>query len=369
MSSVPPPAYPSVPWVESPFFEELLPRQGLSPAEEAQARAFREQGFLTIENAIPPELVARARREVEPLLAATEPDPRRSPNRFQDAWKESPAVREIATDAALLGLLAKLYGRRAVPFQTLDFSHGTEQRAHADTIHFSSIPARFLAGVWVALEDVGPDNGALVYYPGSHRLPEYDFHDLELRWINHNRRDALDELTYQDYDRYEDFVERLMAAHGLEPAQLEAPKGTALIWAAGLVHGGGPVRRAGATRWSQVTHVYFEDCVYYAPIYSNPAAGDLYLKRVVDVGSGTPVRQRWHGLELPPIPEDGTYKLVLDVEEAPGGLPRDVLRLVSNRRLADLEEVQRTLERVVASPSFRLARAMTAPLRLLRRRR
>lgn len=30
-----------------------------------------------------------------------------------------------------------------------------------------------MCGVWVALEDVGPDQGPLVYYPGSHRWPIY----------------------------------------------------------------------------------------------------------------------------------------------------------------------------------------------------
>jgi hypothetical protein len=237
-----------------------------------------------------------------------------------------------------------------------------------------------MCGVWVALEDVGPDNGTLVYYPGSHRLPDYAFDELDLRLLNHNRLDALAGETYAGYDRYEDFVERLMASHGLEPRLLEVPKGTALVWAAGLVHGGAPVGRPGSTRWSQVTHVYFADCVYYAPIYSNPSLGDLYLKRIVDVATGEPVRHVYRGLPLPELAADGAYKLMLDVEDG-----RDVVRTLSNRQLKhltdenrrlreedvpNLRRAQANLEQAIreieGSPSFRLGRALTAPARWLR---
>lgn len=383
------PAEPAVPWVESPFFDELLAARGLSAEDQARARFLNENGYLVLEGFFDDALLDRARAEVEPLLASEAPEPRRSGHRFQDAWKESPAVREIATHPEILSLLGRLYGRRAIPFQTLNFSHGSEQRPHADTVHFNSIPERFMVGVWVALEDVGPDNGTLCYYPGSHRLPAYDFDDLELRFLNYNRADALEGETYADYDRYEDFVARRMAAAGLERRELTAPKGSVLVWAAGLVHGGVPVRRPGATRWSQVTHCYFEDCLYYVPIYSNRVTGDLYLKKITDLATGRPVRQVYRGLDLPEIPADGVYKLMLDRERPPGAADaeRDVVRLVSNRHvkhlldenrqlkevdLANLRLAQNNLEAAIrgieASASFRLGRALTAPARWLKRR-
>ena len=42
-------------------------------------------------------------------------------------------------------------------------------------------PPGFMCGVWVALEDMDMDNGPLVYYPGSHRLPEVTMQELGLR--------------------------------------------------------------------------------------------------------------------------------------------------------------------------------------------
>jgi len=91
--------------------------------------------------------------------------------RVQDAWKTVPEVHRLAVNRHILRLLADLYGRRAFPFQTLNFPVGTQQHFHTDSVHFSSCPERFMAGVWVAFEDIDADNGPLVYYPGSHALP------------------------------------------------------------------------------------------------------------------------------------------------------------------------------------------------------
>ena len=377
------PLSPALPWVESPFFEEELAARDLSPDDAEKARFYHRHGYLLLEDLFDDALIDAVRAEVEPLFASPGEEPRRSGRRFQDAWRESAAARRLATHPGLTRLLSVLYERRPFPFQTLHFSHGSEQRPHADTVHFDSWPPRFMCGVWVALEDVGPENGTLVYYPGSQRLPDYAFDELGLRFLNHNRLDALEGETYAGYERYEDFVERLMATHGLERRLLSVAKGTALIWSAGLVHGGAPVERPGATRWSQVTHVYFDDCVYYSPVYSNPSLGDLYLKRVVDVGSGEPVGHVYRGLPLPAIERDGAYKLMLDVEDG-----RDVVRLFSNRQLKHLADENRRLREedvpnlrraqanleaairnIEASPSLRLGRALTAPLRWLRGRR
>ena len=88
-------------------------------------------------------------------------------------------MRALATAPKVLALLDELYGREPLPFQTLNFRRGTQQAPHSDALHFSTIPAGFMCGVWVALEDMDMDNGPLVYYPGSHLLPEV--HDAGAR--------------------------------------------------------------------------------------------------------------------------------------------------------------------------------------------
>jgi hypothetical protein len=75
-------------------------------------------------------------------------------------------------------------------------------------------------------------------------------------------------------------------------------KGSALVWAANLVHGGCPIKRAGSTRMSQVTHYYFENCIYYTPIFSNRALGEISLRDVRDVRTGERVPHKLNGVVL-----------------------------------------------------------------------
>lgn len=77
--------------------------------------------------------------------------------------------------------------------------------------------------------------------------------------------------------------------------KFEAKKGQALIWSANLLHGGCPHIDKNHTRWSQVTHYYFEDCIYYTPAFSNEYLGDLFLREPFDIAEGRLRRSVYHG--------------------------------------------------------------------------
>jgi ectoine hydroxylase-related dioxygenase (phytanoyl-CoA dioxygenase family) len=177
--------------------------------------------------------------------------------RIQDAWLASGNVRAIALAPAVLDLLQALYGRRPYAFQTLNFRVGTQQAPHSDALHFNSKPAGFMCGVWVALEDIDADNGPLVYYPGSHKLPEVTMQDVGVR------------AKQEEYPRYEDYIGDLIATENLAPHYALLHKGQALVWAANLLHGGAKQNDLGRTRLSQVTHYLFEDCDYWTPMLSD----------------------------------------------------------------------------------------------------
>ena len=178
-------------------------------------------------------------------------------NRIMDAWKINERVKRLALAPDVLALLEQLYGCRPLPFQTLNFVRGTEQATHSDAIHFSSLPSRYMCGVWVALEDIDMDNGPLVYYPGSHRLPEVTMQDLGL----HSDKD--------DYPEYERHVAAVIEREGLEARYGVLGKGQAILWASNLLHGGAPQADRSRSRHSQVTHVFFEGCRYYTPMLSD----------------------------------------------------------------------------------------------------
>ena len=225
----------------------------------AQRKQFEREGFLTLDSLdCPSSLLEGAVADLDGLYGG---EKRKeggifySGQRIQDAWWISSNVRELALSPLVRALLAELYGRTPLPFQTLNFLTGTQQSVHSDTIHFNSMPAGFMCGVWVALEDVDMDNGPLVYYPGSHFLPEITLEDMPAD-------------GERDYARYERYIAELIEREGLRPAYGTLKKGQALIWSANLLHGGMPVRDPRRTRHSQVTHFFFEGCRYYTPLLS-----------------------------------------------------------------------------------------------------
>jgi len=273
----------NVPWVFSPFFDAS---NGLDPARRAAVEHFREEGYLVLEEPIvDDDTIRRAVQDLEGRYddVQTGYD---STDRKQDAWRFSSAVVEIARAPVVLDTLRTLYGREPFPFQTLNFERGTRQRAHSDTIHFHCIPQRFMAGVWVALEDIHPDSGPLQLLPGSHKLPVFDPLDLGI------------EPDWSHHQAYEDAIEAIAEALSLQSKAVPLMRGQAVIWAANLLHGGSAVRDPKRTRLSQASHYYFEDCLYYQPAVSDPFVGRLALKEVEEVGTGRRVPNRYRGRPL-----------------------------------------------------------------------
>lgn len=207
--------------------------------------------------------------------------------RIQDLWLKSESVQQMAVHPEIIKTLEMLYNREVIPFQTLNFKVGSQQMAHSDTMHFSCLPARYMCGVWVALEDITEDNGPLFYYPGSHKTPEYDFSHF---------KNTLEDNSYENYPEYEKFIEQLMDVSPYKKEKFLAKKGDALIWSSNIVHGGSAVNDAGSTRFSQVTHYYFKDCVYYTPMLSNMATKELFLRRfLTNIRNGEPIVNNWNG--------------------------------------------------------------------------
>lgn len=224
---------------------------------EQQRQQFNETGILVVENFYPDFLLDGAREDLSPHLGF---DSRplagvshSSSNRIQDAWPLIENVREIALYGPMLDLLGELFGQKARPFQTLNFKYGTEQATHSDTIHFNSEPFGMMCGVWVAFEDIGPDQGPLEYFLGSNQFEEMNFEDFGI------------EADYANYPLYEDAVRDLIASENLEASFGTIGKGSAIIWAANLLHGGSPQIDKNLTRWSQVTHYYFGNHKWWRP--------------------------------------------------------------------------------------------------------
>ncbi len=276
--------FPGIPLVESPLFPSLKAEQGFTLEEERIANDLYDKGFAVLDF---PDLdinerIDRIKAALGPKyglhFADPESDKTTGERRIQDAWKFDADVQAIAANQTILALLSKLWGRRAFPFQTLNFPVGTQQDAHSDSVHFSSLPERFMCGVWLAMEDIGPDAGPLFYYPGSHRWPIMTNGLIGRRGYGQHLGSA--------QDPYASAWNALVEAHGARAETFQARKGQALIWCANLLHGGSRQNDHRLTRWSQVTHYYFEDCIYYTPAFSDEAIGRLQLRDLVSVEDG-----------------------------------------------------------------------------------
>lgn len=272
----------NIPWVESPFFEELLAKSPYEAKTKEQIRFFSENGYLVIH-----PHVEHFDSIAQDIIASLAPQQDKHGSRVQDAWRYQANVKKLACYPEILEWLKILYQREPIPFQTLNFCKGTEQATHSDLIHFSSVPARFMAGVWFALEDVDKNNGALHYYPGSHKLPVFDLHDIGLSKSTLKNRE-------KQYKVYESFVKKLMEKSNLKKETIEIKKGSCLIWSANLFHGGDPIVDKSRTRHTQVTHYYFDQCRYYNPLYSDVYLGDIAWKQIVNIKTNQFVKHAYN---------------------------------------------------------------------------
>lgn len=286
---------PGVPRIESPFFDSLF-SDADAPTLQL-ARQLHQHGFAVIDfpdadldvlsEAIKAELTPRFDGAAWSAFRAGEG----ADLRLRDAWRFSPHVRRIAANQHITDLLSLLYGAKAWPFQTLNFPVGTQQALHSDAVHFNSVPERFMCGVWVALEDVTLENGPLFYYPGSHRWPIY---------TNEHIGRCLSTLPARPSQQvYEPAWSALVAAHGAPRETFLAKKGQALIWAANLLHGGSIQLNRQATRWSQVTHYFFEGCAWYTPLFSDPFFGQIYFRKPTNIQTGQAMQQSYAGWPVP----------------------------------------------------------------------
>lgn len=270
-----------IPPIESPVLEDLLTQANLPADTLAAIRSLHRDGYLVLDLDLP-DFDAIVQRIDDDLKGQYGKD-----RRVAEAWYWNEDVRRLACLPQVLETLRLVYQRDPIPFQTLNFEVGTEQPAHSDTIHFHSLPRHYMCGVWIALEDISPQAGPLVVFPGSHVLPDWEMHDLGMPA----------DPAY--YNQYEMFVAEALRARGYERKPLILKKGQAALWLANLYHGGSAIRDPSLTRKSQVTHYYFEGCQWFFPMQSDLAAGRIMRREVIDIRNGKFVEHSYDGRHVP----------------------------------------------------------------------
>ena len=261
----------NLPWIESPFFYQLLDNSGLSNEEKEQCVFYHEKGYLIIDLGIDDTLVEEINRDVDLILASDNFTDQKiyeytDHSRLFELWKKSEAIKELSMNQTMMNMLKLLYDREPFPFGTINFTNPTSQPLHSDTIHFNSYPAKWMVGTWIALEDCDSSNGTLRMVPSSHRWEEYDYHNMKIP--HPDIRDNGEQLSYKEYDT---FIKKLVIAKQAKTISPSVKKGQAILWASNLLHGGTPVADASVSRKAQAVHYFFKGCEkYYTPMFSEP---------------------------------------------------------------------------------------------------
>ncbi len=258
------------PWLDLPDANERIDaklRSGaLTPEEAGQCRFWRENGYIVVSGLIDDATldtvwssydaaVKKGRIQLPPEPAG-DGDP--WPGRFLNPHKKAAHFCRILKHEGIAKWIRILMEREPKPLQTIASHKGSQQGVHSDSIHMTTYPLGYLTAAWIAFEDIHPDCGPLVYYPGSHHLPYYFSNDVGISPEDFKREGY---APYQS--RYEPFIRNLIEKHALQPRHFHARKGDVLIWHANLLHGGSARQDLSLSRKALVCHYFVKGAFVY----------------------------------------------------------------------------------------------------------
>lgn len=241
--------------------------KSLSEENRQNVLDFEDKGYAIIRGFLSSEEVDAVNRDIEKLMQNGTLKFRYI-NKLMFAIHHSETTRKIGNSSDLLEFLSVLMDGEAKLFQSINFINGSQQKTHSDSIHMTTFPLGGLIGIWIALEDIEPEQGALHYIEKSHKLPYYLNSDYD------NEGDFL-RIGKKKYKEYEVFLARKVEELGLEKKIFHAKKGDMLIWHANILHGGEPHTNKQKTRKSMVFHYFDKGSICYHEVTQRPALFEI----------------------------------------------------------------------------------------------
>ena len=230
---------------------------------ESDDQDFNRDGIFVWKNFISEVEVDAINNQIQDAIDSGKIDFNFTQRKIVFAYEQVPVLKSIIKDDQLLAKLNSLMGEEVVPFQSINFVYGSEQKAHSDSVHMATYPSGGLTAAWLALDDIVDDNGPLFYYPGSHKLSYVTNEDMgnSTGWL----------LSKNPNASYESYVSKMIEEKGLKPKVLNLQKGDLIIWHANLLHGGMPHTNMDKTRRSMVAHYFAKDRICYHELSQRPA--------------------------------------------------------------------------------------------------
>jgi len=105
--------------------------------------------------------------------------------------RQDPVFLQALRRASLVSIVERIVGAPAVGLQTEFFFHGRQVTGftnHQDNLYVNA-PEEHFVSAWIALTDVGPENGGLSGYPGSHKFGRLPVNQLDISGIDTTGQD------------------------------------------------------------------------------------------------------------------------------------------------------------------------------------
>jgi phytanoyl-CoA hydroxylase len=170
-------------------------------------------------------------------------------------------IRRVALSTRLREACAELLEGDPLICNSLNFERGSQQDYHIDTWYMPPPVEGKMVVASIAIDDVDAENGPVAYYAGSHKIPPYRFSDGRLNEIPAERAQC------------REYLQREIAARGLQEQEFHGKSGDVLIWHAQLLHAGRPIRDMSRTRSSLVVHYWRDRDLPREHVRVDPAAG------------------------------------------------------------------------------------------------
>ena len=257
-----------------------------------QLAEWERDGFLILRAFMPPQDIARVKAVVDDewrnstandhvvdvltgphawqtfKMAEVPEGARREAYKLNNLFARRPEIRQVALAPALRKACAQLLEGEPMICNSLNFERGSQQDFHIDTWYMPPPVEGRMVVASIAIDDVDADNGPMVYYPGSHRIPPYRFSDGRLNEIR------------EESAQCRAYLQREIASRGLKEVEFRGKSGDVLLWHAQLLHGGRPIRDMAKTRSSLVVHYWRAGDMPPQQVRVDPAAGS-YLGRTL----------------------------------------------------------------------------------------
>jgi ectoine hydroxylase-related dioxygenase (phytanoyl-CoA dioxygenase family) len=254
------PSLDELPWLDKP--------DALSSIKETEKKHFEswiKNGYIILPKLFNEEQIENINEEISRLKEDGTVYENYTQTKIHNAILKSSLLKEIAFNQEIIGFLRQIFKKDIVAFQSLNFNIGSQQKPHADAIHMTTFPHGYMAAAWIALEDIGEDQGPISIFPGSHKLPI-----ITRENISSDNSNFLWNDTHLN-EKYELQVEQLVKNNKLKKEIYSPKKGDVLIWHYNLIHGGEPIKDPLKTRKSMVIHYFAKDVIAYHEISRRPA--------------------------------------------------------------------------------------------------